>query len=494
MAVAPADLDAYRSEADRLEAELMEEWYLHYAGHKAALELEPIYDRHRALVELDRVRAVGAAAEDERTRWLFRWAAENYLTDLTKAELERVAALEAGLVAEVDGERIPFRMIQPSVARERDRGRRQRLYEAGAALREEHLNPILLTAARAYHAAVPELGAGDYVSLYERIGFDLEALADDCRELLESTERAWIDGADRLLRRRAGVGLDEAGAWDIPRLLRADDWDDAFPADRMLPALEATLADLGVDLAAQANVHLDVEQRPLKSPRAFCAPIEVPERVMLVIQPNGGIDDWRALFHEAGHTEHYANTGGGLSVEARRMGDSAVTEGWASLFEGLVREPAWLERRLDVGRPRQLAAEGGVIELFFARRYSAKLLYELEFHRADDPETMRGRYVELLGEALKIEPSRASYLADIDPGFYVTEYLRSWGFEAQLRDFLRTEFGNAWFTRRDAGALLRELWSEGQARTADAMLEDLTGSRVEMAALDDRIREALALA
>ena len=29
---------------------------------------------------------------------------------------------------------------------------------------------------------------------------------------------------------------------------------------------------------------------------------------MLVIQPNGGVDDWRALFHEAGHTEHYANT------------------------------------------------------------------------------------------------------------------------------------------------------------------------------------------
>jgi hypothetical protein len=121
-------------------------------------------------------------------------------------------------------------------------------------------------------------------------------------------------------------------------------------------------------------------------------------------------------------------------------------------------------------------------------------LYELEFHRAADPETMRGRYVELLGEALKIEPSRANYLGDIDAGFYVTEYLRSWGFEAQLRDFLRTEFGNAWFTRREAGALLRELWSEGQARTADAMLEDLTGSRVEMAALDERIRESLALA
>ena len=75
----------------------------------------------------------------------------------------------------------------------------------------------------------------------------------------------------------------------------------------MLPALEATLSDLGIDLHAQRNVHLDLESRPSKTPRAFCAPIEVPGKVMLVIQPIGGKDDWEALFHEAGHTEHYAH-------------------------------------------------------------------------------------------------------------------------------------------------------------------------------------------
>jgi oligoendopeptidase F len=76
----------------------------------------------------------------------------------------------------------------------------------------------------------------------------------------------------------------------------------------MLPALEATLADFGIDLHSQENVHLDIEQRPSKSPRAFCAPIEVPDKVMLVIQPIGGADDWRAFFHEAGHAEHFGNT------------------------------------------------------------------------------------------------------------------------------------------------------------------------------------------
>src|SRR5206468_1713949 len=157
----------------------------------------------------------------------------------------------------------------------------------------------------------------------------------------------------------------------------------------MLPALEATLTDLGVDLRSQTNVHLDLESRPSKTPRAFCAPIEVPGKVMLVIQPIGGKDDWEALFHEAGHTEHYAHVSESLPLEARRLGDMAVSEGWAMLMEHLVTEPAWLNRRLDVPRPADLAHGGAVSLLYFVRRYSAKLLYEIEFFQAADVKTMR---------------------------------------------------------------------------------------------------------
>jgi hypothetical protein len=259
----------------------------------------------------------------------------------------------------------------------------------------------------------------------------------------------------------------------------------------MLPALESTLADLGIDLRSQENVHLDIEQRPNKSPRAFCAPVEVPGRVMLVIQPTGGKDDWEALFHEAGHTEHYAHVDPDLPVEARRMGDSGITEGWAALFENLVTEPAWLNRRLDVPRPGELAQGGAVTSLFFARRDSAKLLYEIEFFQTDDVASMRPRYAELLGDALKLPVHPESYLDDIDGGYYVISYLRSWAFEAQLREFLRSAFGNEWFARREAGDLLRELWALGQGPTADELLRDVTGSTLEMASVADRVREGL---
>jgi hypothetical protein len=486
-------LDAVRTEADRFIAELDEEDYLHYAGHKETLDLEPIYERHARLADLETARTVGSAVDgDRRALELWRFTSEAYLGRLTREQQERTARLEAELHAEIDGEDVPYRMVRPTMANEPDRERRRRLDEARVELGEQHLNPVRIEAAEVTRQGVRDLGATTYLELYrDRFRMELDSLADQCRAVLDSTEATYEELADRLFRERVGVGLDEAARWDVARLLRAPEWDAHFPGGRMMAALEATLGELGIDLRAQRNVELDVEQRPLKSPRAFCSPIEVPERVVLVIQPMGGIDDWRALFHEAGHTEHFAHTSADLPMEHRRLGDNAVTEGWAALFELLVDEPAWLNRRLDVPRAPELAREGAVSQLYFLRRYSAKLLYELELHAAEDVTAMRGRYVELLTDALKIEPSASDWLADVDSGFYASAYLRSWALEAQLRDFLREEFGNAWFARREAGSLLRELWSLGQQPTAEELLRDVTGGTLELESAAERIRERI---
>jgi hypothetical protein len=487
------ELDAYREQADRFIAELDEEYYLHYAGLKETFELAPIYERYAELTKLEKAQSIGRGVNGGRgVRELWRFACEGYLGDLTREHAERAAMLEAEIEVTVDGQTIPFRMIRPTLANEPDRDRRERLDRVRVEIVEERLNPIHLEAVQIEQRAVRELGTPTYLDLYRKFGFDVDDLAEQCRAFLDSTERLYEEAADRLFRDRVGVGLAEVKRWDVARVFRATSWDEAFPKDMMLPALEATLGDLGIDLRAQENVHLDIEERPRKTPRAFCAPIEVPERVMLVIQPIGGPDDWRALFHEAGHTEHFAHTSADLAVEDRRLGDNAVTEGWAMLLQHLTDEPAWLTRRLDFPRPSEFAAEGATGLLYFVRRYCAKLLYEREFHAADDVTQLAPRYVELLGDALKIEPSPADYLSDLDPGFYVTAYLRSWAFEAQMRTFLREKFGRTWFADRNAGSLLRELWGEGQRMTADEMLREVTGAAVEMESVADIIRETRA--
>jgi hypothetical protein len=488
----PTGLDGYRAEADRFIAELDEEYYLHYAGLKERLELEEIYERHATLTELEQVQAVAAAVDgDRRVRELWQFACEGYLGKLTREHAEKLAGIEAELEVTVDGDAVPFRMLRPTMANEPDRGRRERLDQALWEATDEHLNPVYLDSLTVVRDSLPSLGASTYLELYERFGFRLRELAAQCEAFLADTESLYEQTIARAARESLGLSLDEVQRWDLQRMIRSPQWDERFPAAGMVPALKATLADLGIDLESQQNVHLDIEQRPQKTPRAFCSPIEVPDKVMLVIQPIGGADDWQAFFHEAGHTEHYANTSRDLSMEEKRLGDVAVTEGWAMLMQHLVDEPAWLSRRLDFPRPEAYAAEGMMWLLFFVRRYCAKLLYELEFHTSDDVSGMPSRYVDLLGDATKIEPSPANYVADIDSGFYVSSYLRSWAFECQLRDNLRERFGNEWFALRDAGALLRELWAEGQRPTADELLKEVTGSEIELAAVHDRVREHL---
>ncbi|MBA2461543.1 MAG: hypothetical protein H0V45_07250 [Actinobacteria bacterium] len=486
------ELDAYRGGADRFIAELDEEYYLHYAGLKPDFDLRSIYERHAQLTELETVKRVGQAVRGRENLELFRFGCEGYLGELTRDHSEKIAHLEATLEAPHEGATVGYRMLPPTIANTADRVTRRRLESARNALTEEHLNPLYLDAVHVTQRAVPQLGSPNYFELYRnRFGMDLEGLASQCRAFLDSTERLYEESMDRALREHVGVGLDEAERHDVRRFFRGSSWDKAFPVDRMVPALRGTLADLGIDLDAQANVHLDVEERPTKSPRAFCAPIEIPDRVMLVIQPQGGPDDWYALFHEAGHTEHFAFTSPDLKMEEKRLGDNAVTEGWAMLFDHLIDDRAWLTRMLDFPRPERFSAEGAVHLLFFVRRYAAKLLYEIEFHAAADPTSMRSRYVELLGDAVKVEPSDTEYLADIDSGYYVVSYLRAWAFAAQMTTFLREELGTDWFRRREAGALLRDLWSLGQKPTADELLHDVTGAAVELEAVAEEIRAAL---
>jgi hypothetical protein len=487
------EIDALSAEADRFIAEMDEETYLHFSGQKETYELAPIYERHERLTQLDTALGLGASVDgDRRRRELWKFACEGYLGNFVSEEEERVAELEATLTATVDGEEIPFRMLKPRLMNEEDRDARSRIEATRNELIEEHLNALELQAAQVVQRETGRLGAMTYVDLYRSFGLPLDDLAEQSRRFLAETEGMWEEAGGRFFRSRVGLGLDEVKRFDVGRAWRGAEWDSAFPADGMLPALEGTLNDLGIDLRAQDGVELDLEERPNKDPRAFCSPIEVPGRVVLVMKPQGGPDDWRALFHEAGHTEHFAHTDASLAVEERRLGDNAVTEGWAMLIEHLTIDPVWLERRLDFPRPYEFAAEGATQLLWIVRRYCAKLLYELEFHSAEDLTALRPRYVELLSEATKVEPAAADYLNDIDDGFYASQYLRAWALEAQLRAYFRERFGNAWFAQREAGSLLRELWAEGQKPTADELLQEVSGEKLELAAVGDRIRESLA--
>jgi hypothetical protein len=241
---------------------------------------------------------------------------------------------------------------------------------------------------------------------------------------------------------------------------------------------------MGIDLDAQTNVHLDTEARPLKSPRAFCSAIHVPQDVRLVIQPAGGMDDYHALFHEAGHMEHFAHVDPGLEFAYRYLGDTSVTETYAFLLEHLFFSPAWLEGVLGLrsGQYQDAMRASRFKLLWLVRRHAAKLNYELELHTGlVDAKASAYAYWLHRGCRVQIPPQR--YLEDVDDGFYVAQYLRAWIFEAQLRRYLEQMFGAEWFARREAGDLLKGLWRVGQQHPVEELARQIGAPGLDLAPL-----------
>ena len=485
------DLGEYRREAEEFLEELSREYYLQGAGHKPDLAIEPIYERHESLFEREAVDRVGEARraatgeEETRLRYLHQFALDGYLGARTRELEARLADLEASLEIEVDGEAMPYRMAPVIQANEEDGDRRAAIEAARSAMLDERLNPLYLEDLESSHAACIELGWPSYLDAYCDVrALDLRALAAELEEFVGATEADYARTVDPELERTVGARLGELRRSDLARFFRAAHLDALFPSDQMVPALRRTLSGLGVDLDAQSNVTLDTETRPTKSPRAFCSTPRIPQEIYLVIPPIGGREDYAALFHEAGHTEHFACTHTDLAFEFRHLGDNSVTESFAFLFEGLTAAPDWLETLLDAGDAAEAIEHARAARLVILRRYSAKIAYEVELHGPGaDLSAMPERYATLLGDRIGVPWPRENWLSDVDPGFYVACYLRAWALEVDWRAALRDRFGDAWFESAEAGNWLRGIWAQGQRFDADPLLAGATGGALDFGQL-----------
>lgn len=483
-----AVLDALASEVEAFLSETLEEHYRNGAGLKETLELSPIYARHPHLFErgaVDRVRAErDRAADDEtrrRARYLLDFVVGGYLEGAVKEMVDALVTRETQGAVDVDGERVPYRNLPVRIANEPDRSRRERYFTARQDF-TDGLNPDREAIWSREQQLVRSLGYSTSLAMYRDLkGIDYPTLGRKMEELLSRTQAAYRHHFGPVLEERSGAGLGRARKHDVAWMLRGTAFDGMFPKEKLVDALRETLHGLGIDLDRQPNVHLDTEARPQKSPRAFCAPVRVPSDVRLVILPQGGRDDYHALLHEAGHTQHFAHTRPELPVEFRYLGDNSVTESFAFLFEYLTANPRWLERILGAS-PAETAAYRRftyIDRLYFLRRYAAKLLYELELHAAPSLDGMPARYDAILSEATGVQYGPVDYLDDVDSAFYVAEYLRAWALEVMVREVLATRFGSEWFASRKAGEFVRELWASGQRDTGDELARRLGFSEID---------------
>jgi len=485
------DPESFVRGAEAFSTELNQEHYLVGAGLKDSLEITPIYKRWIDLFEGEPfAQAKRWGFEPVEERYVLDFLATGYLHNQTRSFTERIVWEELAATVEWDTHPVPYRQLPGLIANEENA-------ELRHALERVHLdamvafNPLREDRERRLQREARAFGFTDYVGLYDSLhAIELDQLVARMETFLKDTEEEYLAALQTYLG-EMHILRDDARRCDLARIFRSSPFDAAFPEERLLATLHNALEDLGINLEEQRQIHLDVEPRPLKSPRAFCSPVQVPGDVRLVLKPMGGAQDYETLFHEAGHAEHFGNVDRTLPFAYRRLGDSALTETHAFLLEHLLHDPAWLHRHLGVEQPKSLLQLAGFHRLYFLRRYGAKLIYERELHRADDPTQLADLYDELLSGATGVEYGPESYLADVDDGFYAAEYIKAWIFEAQLRRYLLKEFDDEWFRNPKAGRFLIELWRDGQRHPVGQLAQFIGVEGLDAGPVTEDIRALL---
>ncbi|HEU4565411.1 MAG TPA: hypothetical protein VFS05_12200 [Gemmatimonadaceae bacterium] len=500
-------LDRLREEGDAFMQEVSRELYRAQAGHQGSAELQPIYARHAGLLgddalALARESFLGAPEGSEERRgaryileWLVEARAEREVAPLQEREIAWESAATLSLE---DGRRIPYQRAAIELANARDRADRLAIERARAALVDAELAPLRRERFERERDAILSLDiAPDYRATFTALsGIDLPGLVEECRAFLRDTGAMWDDVVRERVRATLGIPPGEATRADALALLRAPEFDAAFPAASMQGAVRRQLAEMQVDPDAGGRIIYDTAEREGKRSRAFCAPVRVPEEVYLVMRPHGGQSDWRALLHEAGHALHFANVRPDFPFEYRWIGDNSVTEAYAMLFDHRLQSSGWLRRYTELPKaevPRWLRA-AGFEELHFLRRYCAKLIYEHVLYGGElSWDELPDVYVQTLTGATTFRYDRADAFVDVDPRFYAARYLRAWQLQALLDETLTERFDEDWWRNPRAGPwVVRELFAEGQREQGHELAQRVAGRPLSFAPLVRSVERLLA--
>ena len=491
-------IERLRSEGERFLIELSREFYEAHAGLKPSAELQPIYEKYKAVLgegalELAREQfaSVTEGSDEHRAaRVLLDWQVEAQSSRQLAPLDEREIAWEGEAVIRAeDGREIPYQAASIKLGNSTDARDRAMIEKARRVLVERELAPLKRERFQRERDITESLGIADgYNATWETLsGVSLAGLRAECEAFLRDTQAMWDDVAPAFVKHALGMNIRETTRADALALFRAREFDGFFPAKEMDPSIRKQVRAMGIDPDAGGRVRYDIGEREGKRSRAFCAPVQVPDEVYLVLRPHGGQTDWNTYLHELGHALHFAYMRPDLPMEFRYMGDNSVTEGYAMLFDHLMQDAGWLQRYTQLDRKSTPAflRSAGFEELHFLRRYSAKLVYEIQLYGGTVGwDALPDLYVDLLTGATTFQYARADAFVDVDPRYYAVRYLRAWQLQSVLTETLVERYDADWWRNPRSGSfVMQSLFGEGQRELAHEQAERVSGKGLSFAPL-----------
>ena len=215
------------------------------------------------------------------------------------------------------------------------------------------------------------------------------------------------------------------------------------------------------------KIHVDVEDRPKKTPSAVAFFVQIPNDARVLVKPISPYTDMEASYHEFGHAMHATSVNPNLSLWDRESLSHGVAEIFSTFLESLVEDGQYLRKKFGLSEEQvaQVRERRRFMELFFVAFYAANSLMKISFQEKmltmDEASDLYAKlYKEYVGFDI---PGEYWQLHHVMPDYdlYSPSYLIAAVRKSELIKKLRIRLGEAWWDSTKAGDYLKQIMSPG---------------------------------
>ncbi len=418
--------------------------------------------------------------EERRLHYLYRDLATTYESKRVAAvqdDLENRDAVDYVWVRGFD-EPIPVRNFSAIMRETDDEEPYMNLYYAINDYGILVQNPLRRERLRIHHASTRAAGYESYADFYyQMLGYEPGVPAAQARQFRDETFPVFKELVTSRCRQLYDQDPADTPPWESKNIYWGKDFDPYFPKEKFLDFTYSFFSGLGMDVRKLPNVTVDDADRPAKEPRAACWPFDAPFDVRVNLKPVGGVDDYETAFHEFGHALYSSYMDPGLPYEFRMLGSNELTETYATLFQDMFGDRAFLVEELAM--PEEVADDFLRFKLMTdmgaARGVAFDVIYDEALHSGELENPLAFYDAEV--DKQRLFPKypcnvEAAYLS-VDEGFYALYYTAAYYAAAQLRAKLREDFGPRWYKDPAAGNTLKDLFRRGDSITVTEMLQQV---------------------
>ncbi len=414
--------------------------------------------------------------EPEHAAWqrIRAWGLMMFMRTAMLPHRRALQAQQRSLTCRVDDELIPVVSSFAHIAAETRRDRRAAI-ELAATGQLASLDEPFNAQVNAARDAAGRLGYDSLDHLWGSIlGVDLEALQETATRLLQETEVAYTDLLAWAAHRQLRLSTAELRRHDMLTLFTFPDYQKYYQPDFIVPALEASLQDMGIDPQADGRLQWRARDATFGPPDVLA--VAIPDEVVLSYCPTGGLQSAHALAGACGQALLWAYTSDELPQPQRLWGHGVTSTGNAQLFADMVAHPIWLRRYAHLNVDADYMSWQRLDRLYRFRRQLGRFLFTRHLNTSESLADAPEAYRDIMMEACHIDYAPAYYLVDWDWQYTSLTFWQGWSVAYTLLDILDEQFGKDWFRNPETGGWLNQYWSTALSHDVDTLFQNLLGA------------------